>query len=125
MNLIINSIADVYLTLTDKQTLPAPNYLFRFVQRTTNCETVFLLKNADDVSPYKERYNLFNINVDQHFAGQIGEYHYYVYEEPTSYNTDVCNTGKLLEHGVMRLEEPADCAYTFTTYDTDNTYITR
>jgi hypothetical protein len=115
----------VYLTLTEKETLTSPNYLFRFVQRTTNDEIKFVKKSSDDLSQYKERYNLFSFDVDQLFCGHVGEYHYYVYEQASASNLEVDLTGNLLEEGIMRLNEDPEDTYSFTTYNPDNTFITR
>ena len=125
INLTLGTIANVYLTLTEKETLTSPNYLFRFVQRTTNDEIKFVKKSSDDLSQYKERYNLFSFDVDQLFCGQVGEYHYYVYEQASASNLEVDLTGNLLEDGIMRLNEDPEDTYSFTTYNPDNTFITR
>lgn len=125
INLTLGTIANVYLTLTEKETLTSPNYLFRFVQRTTNDEIKFVKKSSDDLSQYKERYNLFSFDVDQLFCGMIGEYHYYVYEQASASNIEVDLTGNLLEEGIMRLNEDPEDTYSFTTYNPDNTFITR
>ena len=125
INLTLGTIANVYLTLTEKETLTSPNYLFRFVQRTSNDEIKFVKKSSDDLSQYKERYNLFSFDVDQLFCGQVGEYHYYVYEQASASNIEVDLTGNLLEDGMMRLNEDPEDTYSFTTYNPDNTFITR
>ena len=125
INLTLGTVANVYLTLTEKETLTSPNYLFRFVQRTTNDEIKFVKKSSDDLSQYKERYNLFSFDVDQLFCGQVGEYHYYVYEQASASNLEVDLTGNLLEEGIMRLNEDPEDTYSFTTYNPDNTFITR
>jgi hypothetical protein len=125
MNLTTGTTATVYLTLTEKQTLTNPNYLFLFVQRTTNREVVFVKSNAGDTSTAKDRYNLFSLDVDQLFEGYIGEYHYTVREQASLTNLDPEQSGAILETGMMRLSEPTDEAYEFTTYETDNTYVTR
>lgn len=125
INLTAGTTANVYLTLTEKATLSAPNYLFRFVQRTTNREVRFVKTDADDLSQYPERYNLFAFDVDQLFCGDVGEYHYYIYEQASASNTELDNTGALLETGMMRLSEAAEDRYAFEAYQTDNEYITR
>lgn len=125
VNLTLGTVLDVYLTLTEKQTLTAPNYLFRFVQRTTNEEITFVKSNGSDTSTAKDRYNRFIFDVDQLFCGMVGEYHYYVYEQASASNTEVSLTGNLLETGMMRLNEPTENVYTFTAYETDNSFVTR
>lgn len=115
---------NIVLTLTEKQTLTAPNYLFRFVNRTTRDEVVFVLLNAADASIFKDRYNQFSIKVDKYFDDNgIGEWQYFVYEQASAYNTDYTKATGLLEEGIMKLS-PAE-VFEYTTHQVDNTYITR
>ena len=125
MNLTTGTTATVYLTLKEKQTLASPNYLFAFVQRTTNREVFFVKTGASDTSTAKDRYNRFTLDVDQLFEGFIGEYHYTIREQASSTNVDPEQSGAILETGMMQLSEPTDDAYEFTIYETDNTYVTR
>jgi hypothetical protein len=125
INLTLGSTDNVYLTLTEKATLASPNYLFRFVQRTTNREVRFVKTNGDDLSAYPERYNQFAFDVDQLFCGEVGEYHYFIYEQASASNTELENTGAVLETGMMRLSEAVEDRYAFEAYQTDNEYITR
>jgi hypothetical protein len=125
VNLTTGTVATVYFTLTEKQTLGSPNYLFLFTQRTTNREVAFVKLNATDTSPAKDRYNRFSFDVDQLFCGFIGEYHYEIREQSSTSNLDPTLSGKVLETGMMRLNEPAEDAYAFTTYETDNIFVTR
>ena len=55
-----NASNNVYLTLSESVTLTGNNiyYLFRFIDETTNVETLF---SAQDTSSAITRYNLFNI----------------------------------------------------------------
>jgi len=94
----------IYLTLTEKQTISAPNYLFVFEQRSTNTEVKFVLTNAKDLSLYKDRYNKFQINVNQYFLSKLnGQYTYSVYQQTSSTNTST-NGLTLLESGIMMLD---------------------
>jgi len=114
----------IYLTLTEKQTLTTPNYLFRFVNRTTRDEVTFVLVNALDVSLYKDRYNKFSIKVPKYFSlGHIGEYLYFVYEQESAYNVDYTKATGLLEEGIMKLSPST--TFEYTQHEVDNTYITR
>lgn len=98
--------ANVILTLTEKQLLSAPNYLFVFTNRTTNYDVKFILTNAKDLSLYKERFNKFSIKVDSFFSTKLnGQWGYSVYEQTSTQNTDVTGLN-LLESGVMILSEP-------------------
>jgi len=114
----------IYLTLTEKQTLASPNYLFRFVNRTTRDEVTFVLLFALDVSVYKDRYNKFSIKVPKYFGlGYVGEWLYYVYEQSSAYNVDYTQATGLLEEGIMKLSPST--TFEYTQYEVDNTYITR
>lgn len=114
----------IYLTLTEKQTLTSPNYLFRFVNRTTRDEVAFVLLNAADVSVYKDRYNKFSIKVPKYFSlGMTGEYLYFVYEQSSAYNVDYTKATGLLEEGIMKLSPST--TFEYTQHEVDNTYITR
>jgi hypothetical protein len=53
-----NTANIVVLTLTEKTTINAPTYLFRFVNKQTNVEYVCI---QSDTSTYKTRYNKFTI----------------------------------------------------------------
>lgn len=115
---------NIYLTLTEKQTLTAPNYLFRFVNRTTRDEVAFVLLNAADLSLFKDRYNKFSIKVDKYFSlSQEGEFLYFIYEQASAYNTDYTQATGLLEEGIMRLAPSS--SFEYTQHQVNNTYITR
>lgn len=97
------------MTLTEKQTITNPNYIFRFTHRTTNDVYTFLLLNDSDTSPHKDRYNLFTIESSE--LGNEGQYDYEVFE--TSEETTDITDNVLLESGIAIF------------HDTDLTYITR
>ena len=114
----------VILTLTEKQTLTSPNYLFRFTNRTTGAEVVFVKTNASDSSAYKYRFNQFSIITSGFFSNQpSGEWLYYIYEQASATNRDYTKSTGLLEQGIMRLNESESFAY--TQHEPENTYITR
>ena len=116
--------SQIVLTLTEKQTLAAPNYLFRFVHRATNVEVKFVLLNAADTSAYKERFNQFSIVTNTYFQNSdSGEWEYFIYEQTSTTNTDPASATGLIEVGIMRLSEST--TFSFTKYQTKNTYITR
>lgn len=112
----------VYLTLTEKQTIASPNYLFTFKNRSTNQEVKFVLLYAADVSLFKERYNKFSIKVDKYFSSKPrGQWTYSVYEQTSTSNTD--ETGlTLLESGIMWLNDAEEI---YTEYQTTDTYKIR
>ena len=114
----------VIVTLTEKQTLTAPNYLFHFKQRTSNDVVAFVLLNAADLSTHKDRYNKFSINGVTYFASKLaGEWEYKIYEQTSTTNVDPEDAGALLETGIMRLS--ATDNFAFTEYGTNNTFIVR
>ncbi len=111
-------IQNIYLTLTEKQTISSPNYLFVFEQRSTNTEVKFVLTNAKDLSLYKDRYNKFLLNVNQYFLSKLnGQYTYSVYQQSSATNTST--TGLvLLESGIMMLQDDENVYTEYTTKDT-------
>lgn len=112
----------IYLTLTEKQILTAPNYLFIFKNRGSNNEVAFVKLNNTDVSVYKERYNKFQIVVNTYFnTSTTGVWEYYCYEQASSTNLNP-NGLNLLESGIMMLLNPANV---FTEYSTTDTYKIR
>lgn len=104
------------LTLTEKQTLTAPNYIFRFVHRTTNAEVKFLKVFADDTSAHKDRYNKFTIAAS--LLPTPGQYVYEVYQTDGS-TTDITDK-VLLESGVAIRHESQ---ITYTTRNKNNEFI--
>ena len=112
----------IYLTLTEKETIPTPNYLFVFKNRSTNNEVKFVLLYAADTSQYKERYNKFSIKVDKYFSSKPrGQYSYSVYEQTSTSNTDITGLTEL-ESGVMWLNETENV---YTEYQTNDTFKVR
>jgi hypothetical protein len=112
----------VYLTLTEKQTISIPNYLFTFKNRSTNTEVKFVLLYAADVSLFKERYNKFSLKVDKYFSSKPrGQWTYSVYQQTSTSNTDVTGL-TLLESGIMWLNDAEEI---FTEYQTKDTYKIR
>jgi hypothetical protein len=124
MILTTGTTAHIRVTLTERVTLAAPYYLFRFVQRTTNEEIRFVVPSSDDLSAFPARYNEFALDIDQIFCGEIGEYQYYIYQQTSAWNTELDNTGTLLEQGLARLETPTEDNFTFKAFAPENTYIT-
>lgn len=115
-------IQNVYFTLTEKQTISSPNYLFVFEQRSTNTEVKFVLTNAKDLSSHKDRYNKFLLNVNQYFLSKLnGQYTYSVYQQTSATNTTTTGL-TLLESGIMMLKESEDV---YTEYSTTDTYKIR
>lgn len=94
----------IVVTLTEKQLLTNPNYLFVFTGRTTNTEVKFVLLNAADISLYKERYNKFSIANTLFTNAKPQQYTYNIYEQTSTTNTDPTDLN-LLETGLMELRQ--------------------
>lgn len=108
----------MYLTLTEKELLTNPNYLFVFRSRSTNTEVKFVLLNGADVSLFKERYNKFSLTTNTYFnTSLIGQYTYEVYEQVSTTNTNPSGLN-MLESGIMMLNEAVTVYTTYTTTDT-------
>lgn len=113
---------NIILTLTEKQLLTNPNYLFIFTNRSANTEVKFVKLNATDVSLFKDRYNKFSIVTDTYFGSQLnGQYDYEVYEQSSPTNTNPTGLN-LLESGIMEL---VGSAFSYTQYSTTDTYTIR
>ena len=124
MILTISATQSVYLTLKEKQTLSAPNYLFVFTQRTTNDVIAFVKLNATDISAHKERYNEFSLVTNAHFSME-GEYHYAIYEQTSTTNVIPASATTLLETGIARILPASASEFEYIGYESENNYITR
>jgi hypothetical protein len=112
----------MYLTLTEKELLVNPNYLFVFRSRSTNTEVKFVLLNNTDISLFKDRYNKFSLVTNTYFnTSLIGQYTYEIYEQASSSNTNPSGLN-MLESGIMMLNEAATI---FTSYQTTDTFKIR
>jgi hypothetical protein len=113
---------NIILTLTEKQLLTNPNYLFVFTNRSANTEVKFVKLNATDLSLYKDRYNEFSIVTNTNFGSSLnGQYVYQVYEQASTSNTNPTGLN-LLETGIMEL---VGTPFEFTEYSTTDTYTIR
>jgi len=112
----------IVMTLTEKQLLSNPNYLFVFINRSSNCEVKFIKLNATDTSLYKNRYNVFSIVTNTYFKNELeGQYTYEVYEQASTTNLDITGLNKL-ETGIMWL---LGTTMTYNQYTTTDTYTIR
>jgi hypothetical protein len=122
IRLIKGQTQNIILTLTEKQLLTSPNYLFIFENRSTNTDIKFVKLNNTDISAYKERYNEFTIVVNTYFNTALnGQYTYTIYEQTSTTNTDPTGLN-LLESGIMELE---GTTISFTEYETTSTFTIR
>ena len=112
----------IVLTLTEKQLLTTPNYLFVFTNRSSNEVISFVKLYATDLSLYKDRYNEFSIVTNTNFSTALeGQYTYEIYEQASTSNTNPSGLNKL-ETGIMWL---SGTTISFTEYTTTDTYTIR
>jgi hypothetical protein len=122
IRLIKGQTQNIILTLTEKQLLTSPNYLFIFENRSTNTDIKFVKLNNTDISAYKERYNEFSIVVNSYFNTALnGQYTYTIYEQTSTTNTNPTGLN-LLESGIMEL---SGTTISFTEYETTSTFTIR
>lgn len=116
-----DTAVNIVLTLSERLTITGAYYLFVFTSVTTKTVKTLILSDANDISTAKSRYNKFQINPSTLFlGGNTGEWHYNVYQQASSSNTDPALAGGLLESGKMYLDRSTDFA--FTNYDSPVTY---
>jgi hypothetical protein len=109
---IKGSSVNVICTLSEKQNIADPNYLFVFTNRGTNDVVKFVLLNAADISTNKERWNEFVIVVNTYFADyKEGWWRYDIYEQTSPTNVNPTGLG-LLESGLMFLDDNTNISYT-------------
>jgi hypothetical protein len=97
--------SQIILTLKEKQTLSAPNYLFYFKSRGTNKEVKFVILNNQDTSAYKDRFNQFSLVTNTYFENyQDGEWDYIIYEQTSTSNLNPALATGVVEKGIMRLD---------------------
>jgi hypothetical protein len=113
---------NIILTLTEKQLLTNPNYLFVFTNRSANTEVKFVMLNNTDISQYKDRYNEFSIVTNTNFSTALnGQYDYDIYEQTSTSNLNPVGLN-LLESGIMEL---VGTPFNFSEYTTTDTYKIR
>lgn len=107
-----DTAAVLILTLTELETLTAPNFLFVFTHVLTRDTVAFVKLGSDDESSFPDRYNQYTINPSVVFAGYpIGEWHYKIYEQASASNLDPALSGSVLEYGKMILDRAIEFAY--------------
>lgn len=97
--------SNIVVTLTEKQLLTAPNYLFIFTGRSDYKKVKFVLLNNTDISQYKDRYNKFSIVHTLFTNAKVQDYIYNIYEQASTSNLDPTGLN-LLETGIMQLKQP-------------------
>lgn len=99
----------IVLTLKEKSTLENPTYRLSCENVTTKQIITFEL--GTDLSPYKDRYNEFEVNTSELF-NEPGQYQYTAYENISNVVVEV---GKLLVNKNVNFE--------FDAYQTPTSYI--
>ena len=108
----------IVMTLTEKELLTTPNYLFVFTNRSSNEVVKFVKLYNTDTSLYKDRYNEFSIVTNTYFSTALeGQYTYEIYEQASTSNTNPSGLNKL-ETGIMWLGGTTLSYNQFTTTDT-------
>lgn len=112
----------IVMTLTEKQLLTSPNYLFVFTNRSSNEVVKFVKLNNTDTSLYKDRYNKFSIVTNTYFITALeGQYTYEIYEQASTSNLNPSGLNKL-ETGIMWLY---GSTLSYNQFTTTNTYTIR
>lgn len=124
-----NSNSIVIFTLKEKQTLTNPYFLFELKFRGDGTTTKTFI--APDISSYSDRYNKFiitevNAGSEIPTSGTInlqntGEWHYRIFEQVSSSNLLVANTGNELENGIVRVL-PSTTLDVYVHQISDNSY---
>jgi len=122
IRLTIGNTQSIILTLTEKQLLANPNYLFVYTNRSANTTISFVVLNNADVSLFKDRYNKFSVVTNDKFANALtGQYDYEIYEQASTSNLDPTGLN-MLESGIMEL---VGTAFSYTKFSTTDTYTIR
>lgn len=122
IRLTIGNTQSIILTLTEKQLLTNPNYLFVYTNRSANTTISFVVLNNADVSLFKDRYNKFTVVTNDNFANALtGQYDYEIYEQASTTNLDPTGLN-MLESGIMEL---VGTAFSYTNFSTTDTYTIR
>jgi len=128
--LLPDTLNKVALTLTENVSIANPYYLFEITNVQTNKTVTFI---APDISGYTYRYNLFEIRVKtspDRLNGELditlgGEYVYNVYEQVSSTNLLVANTGDKLETGILIYGKEATARNEYNRGTTERNVYTR
>lgn len=128
--IIKNTANNVVLTLTEKQTIATPDWLFEFTNETTGEVKLF---TAPDISPATLRYNQFTITettTEDLYAGNVeldptGYWLYNIYEmNPTSpVDLDPVNAVTLVEQGKVLVKGADTPPDTFVVDDPINNVV--
>lgn len=119
----------IIFTLKEKQVLSNPYFLFELKFRGDGTTTKTFI--AADTSSYSDRYNQFlvtEVNAGSEILTSgtvnlqtVGEWHYRIFEQSSSSNLNVANTGKELENGIIKVLPSANST-SYTHQISDNSY---
>jgi hypothetical protein len=102
---------ELIVTLNEKRTLDSGYYLFTFTNQTTKTVVNKIYNFSEDESDYPTRFNQFPINTNVVFDEKpTGFWHYAVYEQASSSNTDVTGLTEV-ERGIMKLNPATEFAF--------------
>ena len=117
-----NSVNTCILTLSERTTLTNAKYLFEFTNDSTKQVKTFI---CADVSTNKLRYNEFLIEenaTENLLIGKvsltIGDWKYNIYEQTSSTNLVVANSGALVENGKVEVKGTSTNLAEFTSEQT-------
>ena len=123
-------INDVVLTLTEKQTIANPSWLFEFTNDLTGQVKLF---TAQDISVATSRYNQFNIKnttIENPYNGEMnfdpaGYWSYKIYQMNLTSPVDLnpANAISIVEVGKVLVKELPTTTSTFTVNDTINNVV--
>ena len=117
-----NSSNTCILTLSERTTLSNAKYLFEFINDSTKQVKTFI---SADISTNKERCNEFVIienTTENLLTGTVsltvGDWKYNIYEQTSSTNLIVANSGALVENGKVEVKGTATNLAEFTSEQT-------
>lgn len=111
------------VTLNEKRTLTDDTiyYLFRFVNTLSKQVVNVIFSSDEDESTNQDRYNQFPINIANVFQNKaLGEWHYIVYEQLSSTNTDPDLATGEVERGKIKINRQP--SFNFTGYQPATSY---
>lgn len=112
-----------YCTVTEKSTLIAPYWLFRFVSDSAKTEVTAILTNS---STHTNRYDKFAITEGGYgITLPDGIHTYYIYEQDNDTNTDYNLATTLCEVGQVKVTGTAIIQSTYPDYSIESTYTTQ
>lgn len=128
MLLIKSSVnSNVALSLKEKTTLYPVYYLFEFQNDQTKVKYYQIFTDVSTVSYNQRIWNVFNIEVinsgsgaNKIILGNVGLYHYTVYEQSSSSNLDPTGLN-IVERGQMRLIDNEETQY--IAHEIEVTYV--